>query len=72
MLCLNGTTRRFAVVLSDRFGVARTSVDFLSAAQPASIIAPGSTWNFQFVYRDPLGAAATFNTSDAMQITFCP
>jgi glucose/arabinose dehydrogenase len=35
-------------------------------------ITPGSTWNFQFWYRDPMGGGAAFNTSDARSILFCP
>jgi hypothetical protein len=72
VLCVGGTGRRFAIAFTDAQGVARTAIDFQDPAQPGGVFTPGSSWNFQFVYRDPLGAAATFNTSDAMQITFCP
>lgn len=33
-------------------------------------ITPGSTWNFQFVYRDP--AARGFNLSNAVHVQFAP
>ena len=72
VLCVGGTGRRFGIAFTDAFGVARTTVDLQDPNSPSALFTPGSTWNFQFVYRDPLGAAATFNTSDAMQITFCP
>ncbi len=32
----------------------------------------GSTWNFQFWFRDPAGGGAGFDTSDALSVTFCP
>lgn len=35
-------------------------------------IGPGSTWNFQFWYRDPAAGGAGFNLSDALRATFCP
>ena len=37
----------------------------------AGMITAGSTWNFQFWYRDPTGPA-TFNSSDATSLTFLP
>ena len=33
-------------------------------------IAPGSTWHFQAMYRDPQGGAAGFNYTDGVSITF--
>ncbi|MDP6954680.1 MAG: hypothetical protein QF599_01795, partial [Planctomycetota bacterium] len=40
--------------------------------QPAGAIAAGSTWRFQFWYRDAAsGTAEPFNFSDALEITFC-
>ena len=36
-------------------------------------LSPGSTWHFQYWYRDPAGAGGHgFNLSDALRITFCP
>ena len=34
-------------------------------------ITPGSTWNFQFWFRDPSGGPAGFNFSDGLEVTFC-
>jgi hypothetical protein len=40
---------------------------------PSGQILPGSTWHFQAWYRDPPGpCGATFNTSDALSVTFLP
>ena len=39
---------------------------------PGKVLA-GSTWNFQFWYRDPAGPGGNgFNLSDGLQVTFCP
>ncbi len=35
-------------------------------------ISGGSTWNFQFWYRDQVPGGSGFNLSDAMSVTFCP
>jgi hypothetical protein len=36
-------------------------------------LVPGSTWNFQFWYRDSKGPLQSgFNLSDALTATFCP
>jgi hypothetical protein len=71
-LCVGGTFRRFPVVFSDLGGTAMFDVDFADPTLPGSMITPGSTWNFQLVFRDPLGGPLTFNTSDAVSVTFCP
>jgi hypothetical protein len=52
-------------------GTAEHLVDFDLA--PATLITAGSTWHFQFWYRDPAGPLGTsFNLSDALTATFCP
>jgi hypothetical protein len=35
-------------------------------------ITPGSTWHFQFWYRDTAAGATGFNLSDGLQVAFCP
>ncbi len=42
---------------------------------PSGQVTAGSTWNYQFWYRDPPGGGggpAGFNLSNGMSITFCP
>ena len=56
-------------VMTNAAGIAERSVDF--NATPATIL-PGSSWNFQFWYRDPAGGGSNFNLSDAFRATFCP
>lgn len=38
----------------------------------AGEITPGSTWHFQFWYRDTQDPPAFFNLSSALSVTFCP
>lgn len=38
----------------------------------AGQILPGSIWNFQLWYRDVAAGGAGFNTSDGLEVTFCP
>ena len=38
---------------------------------PGTVVA-GSTWHFQFLYRDPFGGGAQFSSSDGLTLTFVP
>lgn len=54
-------------------GSASRFIDFTtSPAGPGFLgaIDPGSTWHFQFWYRDPLAGGAGFNLSQGMRVTF--
>ena len=49
----------------------------IDAPSEFAVFTPGSTWNFQFWYRNPAGATpagggATFNLSDALRVQFAP
>ena len=75
-LCVTGSLFRLLppVLVGGSKGLAPYDVDFNAwpaGSGPGEILA-GSTWNFQFWYRDPLGQTATFNASDATAITFTP
>ena len=73
--CAGGPTFRLRpVVQIDGSGVAQRVLDFTVAplgSGPGTVL-PGSNWNFQFWFRDPMGAGGNFNYSDALSITFCP
>ena len=68
--CAGGVTQRLAPVqLTDGAGRASRAIDF-QAPPAAGRLVPGSTWSFQFWFRDPPGGAAGFNLSDAVRVTF--
>ena len=69
--CVGGTVGRLAVEL----GVANRITHALDNTQPpnaSTVIAAGSTWNFQAWYRDPAAGGASFNLSDGLELTFTP
>ncbi|MCA8979027.1 MAG: VCBS repeat-containing protein [Planctomycetes bacterium] len=72
-LCVAGPHYRLrpAQTLSP-VGSASHVIDFNStpAGSGAGMITAGSTWNFQFWYRDPAGTA--FNLSNGLELTFQP
>ena len=56
-------------------GAAGQLIHLLDLTNPPTVntqILPGSTWNFQAWYRDPLGGGAFFNLSNGLEITFTP
>jgi len=48
-------------------------LDFSAApvASGAGALTVGSTWYFQYWYRDPAASGASFNLSDAASATIC-
>ncbi len=38
----------------------------------AGEVTSGSTWNFQFWFRDPMAGGSAFNTSNGLSVLFCP
>jgi len=76
--CVGGGTtgifRLLPVSSTGSGGSASRTLDFTKApvgAGPGQISA-GSSWCFQFWYRDPAGGGSGFNLSDAVQVTFVP
>jgi len=60
------------VVSTDMFGNVVDPLDITNPPEASGQIFAGSTWNFQFWYRDPLGGPAGFNFSDGLEVPFCP
>jgi hypothetical protein len=56
----------------DAQGAGSLYLDFDNPPQSEARILPGSTWNFQFWFRDPAFGGTGFNTSDGLNVTFCP
>jgi hypothetical protein len=64
---VGGVIKRLPNVTANGQGVAVVTLDFTQP--PLAGLAPGETRFFQFMYKDQ--AAGDFNTSDALEITFC-
>jgi hypothetical protein len=69
--CVGGTTIRLPLLTTSGGGLAAIILDY-DALPPNGRILPGSSWNFQFWYRDPAGGGANFNLSNASRIDFQP
>ena len=66
--CVGGATRRLPLVQTDVFGFASSTPDLTNLPT----ITAGSTQNFQFWFRDPMGPGGTgFNTSNGISVPFC-
>jgi predicted outer membrane repeat protein len=72
--CVGGSLQRLAVLQTDASGSASFPLDFTlpPASSGPHAILPGSSWNFQFLFRDPAGGPAGWNTTDALAASFCP
>ncbi|MFT7484749.1 MAG: glucose/arabinose dehydrogenase [Candidatus Paceibacteria bacterium] len=74
--CVGGSIFRLQPpMLTDSLGGASRSIDFSvppTGGGGAGDILPGSTWNFQFWFRDPPGGASGFNLSEGLSVYFCP
>jgi hypothetical protein len=69
-LCVGGGIYRLGVVQMDAFGIADRAVDLTNPPQASGQIVSGSSWNFQFWFRDP-GLGAGYDLSDGVEISFC-
>lgn len=70
--CVGGAIHRYPVQLVDPFGQAILEIDYQDPPDGSGGIEAGSTWRFQFWYRDPAGGGAAFNLSNGLSATFCP
>jgi hypothetical protein len=73
--CVTGSVQRIMSPLTaSSAGVVDYPIDLtrFPFAGSAHAIHPGSSWVFQFWYRDSLGSPTTFNSSNAVQVVFAP
>lgn len=71
LLCVSGGVERLipaTVIQPD--GTATKQVDN-TAAPAAGKLVPGSSWNFQFWFRDPAGGGSGYNLTDGVSARFC-
>ncbi|MFT5049758.1 MAG: hypothetical protein ACI8QZ_001151 [Chlamydiales bacterium] len=69
--CVGGMTFRInPPVFADGGGNVARSVD-VGATPFAGQLLPGSSWNFQFWFRDAAAGGAGFNLTDGLHIDFC-
>jgi glucose/arabinose dehydrogenase len=68
-LCIQNNLHRLPVVQTGIFGDADFAFDVTA---PPAVITAGTTWNFQYWYRDVAGGGALFNGSNALSVVFCP
>ncbi len=68
-----GLQRLVPVAQVNNQNIARYFVDFTLPPMNsgAGQVFSGSTWNFQFWFRDPPAGSPTYNLTDAVAITFC-
>ena len=69
-LCVGNPQIRLSVVFGSG-NQAGTTYDLTQPPTAAGQITAGSTWNFQFWFRDP-GVGAEFDLSDAISVPFTP
>ena len=74
--CVGGSTSRLfpSQRMGASGGLSSRRLDFTvpPASSGGSAITPGSTWRFQFWFRDPAAGGAAFDFTDATSITFQP
>jgi len=71
--CVGGGAFRLnPPVTTDGTGSASRALDLTDPPAPDGQITPGSTWHFQYWYRDPAAAGSGFNLSNGLRATFHP
>jgi hypothetical protein len=69
--CIGNPIFRLPATQTSIFGDAGYHLD-LNALPAGGEIHAGQVWSFQLWYRDPAAGGASFNSSDASSLTFCP
>ena len=67
-LCFAGNVDNLPPTMTDRRGESRILLDLASVVAPGTGFLVGSTWTFQFVFRDPGSAAGGVGASDGIQL----
>jgi len=71
-LCVDGGVFRLPATTTDAFGHAEAALDVTDPPAEGGAIFPGSTWKFQYWYRDVNSETAAFNLSDGLSVDFLP
>jgi len=72
--CVGGaqTFRLYPPLQANPSGTATRAINYNAPPNPSAEITVGSSWNFQYWYRDIPAGGAGFNTSNGLSATFCP
>lgn len=72
LLCVGGSLTRLVAINANSRGARRILLDLTAPplGSGTTAVTVGSTWRFQTWYRDSIGAGS--NTTNAIEITFCP
>jgi hypothetical protein len=70
--CVGGQLFRIAATVTDAGGNSMLPVDLANPRSEAGRILPGSTWKFQYWYRDTPAGSGSFDLSDGLSVTFLP
>ncbi len=71
-LCVAGPQFRLAVGTTDAAGFALHAFDASATAGAGGQVTAGTSWNFQYWFRDPAAGGAMFNTSRGLTVDFTP
>jgi hypothetical protein len=69
--CVTGQLLRLGTIHCGSNGAGSIGLDLRAPPAAGNVIA-GSTWNFQFAFRDVAAGGALFNASDAIAVDFVP
>ncbi len=68
----SGLVVRLAPQTTSVWGDASRTFDFTAPPFPSAQITAGSTWYFQFWFRDPAAQGVGYNLTDGLNAVFCP
>jgi hypothetical protein len=68
--CVGGSVFRLPIGSTSGAGIATRRLNYASLP-PGGQVSVGSTWKFQFWYRNAAAGGANFNLSNGLSVTFC-